>query len=228
LKYGTNELDTCTTDGDCDPFLAPSPSPTASESDPFKNVNFREGKIDPEAKVLRAGYNWKDLDRIAAQSSNKDSPVVVEVFQDLKCGMCKRAFNDSIKQLLANEVKQNKVKIVFREYPLIKRKEEVGLAIAAKCAGRQGRYLAFLDQVYTNIKEIKVDNLLPYVTAANLDEQQFHDCFNNRLTANEVHADVALGKKHEIKGTPAFLINGKLAMGAKPYAKMQELISAGN
>jgi protein-disulfide isomerase len=46
-------------------------------------------------------------------------------------------------------------------------KEELKIAIAAKCAGRQGRYLQFLNQLYSNMKEVKSGNLLPYAKNAN-------------------------------------------------------------
>lgn len=193
------------------------------DGDPFG----KQSSLTLPSGSSRASLLW-DSPKLAgahgAASQLAPEPVSVEIFQDLTCGMCKYSYKNAIKQLLAEDVKSGKVKLVFREFPLIKGKAN-DLALAVKCAGRQDRYTEMLDIAYQNSKELTAENLYEYAAqVSGLDMTKFKQCVSNKLPQAEIDADIALGRSLKVEGTPYFRVNGKMFPGAKDYAKLANIM----
>lgn len=66
-----------------------------------------------------------------------DAPVTVVEFFDYRCGFCKRSASWAVG---LSEKYDNKVRVVFKEYPILSAESEKA-ALAALAAGKQGKYV---------------------------------------------------------------------------------------
>jgi protein-disulfide isomerase len=55
-----------------------------------------------------------------------------------------------------------------------------------------------------------------------LDEKTFASCLDGKAHAKRVEAETLIGRALGATGTPAFLINGKLLLGAYPFEVFQK------
>ena len=59
---------------------------------------------------------------------------------------------------------------------------------------------------------------------AEIDKAKFSDCFDNKKTQAGVKADQAEGGSVGVTGTPSFVINGRLLVGAQPFEQFKAVI----
>ncbi len=186
--------------------------------------------VKASKKVLKIQKNRKKIEKgkISFNSSIGpiDAPVTIEIFQDIKCGMCKYAYNNIIPWIKSNYVEQGKVKIVFREYPLIARELEMKLAEAAQCAGEQNKYETYLSHLYDKDNKPTIESIPTIAEKIGLDINKFRDCQTSEAAMKIVLRDRNAAKELGIEGTPAFYINGEQIMGAQPIAKFKNLIDS--
>ena len=53
---------------------------------------------------------------------------------------------------------------------------------------------------------------------------KFNDCFDNKTTLPAVKAQMAEGASVGVRGTPGFIINGRLVSGAQPFENFKNII----
>ena len=157
-----------------------------------------------------------------SKSIGTESPIEVVVFQDLKCGMCKY-WHQEIYPIIQRElISTGRIKLTFKEYPLIPRRTEMTLAIGAKCAAQQGQYHPYLSVVYKNMKEINEENLISLMKGLDINTDDFHRCLVDPQSRELVQKDILAGRELEVPGTPAFLMNGEIHPGANALLPLLE------
>jgi protein-disulfide isomerase len=152
------------------------------------------------------------------------APIHVVQFQDVQCGMCRRSYKRMFVQLHQELIDSGKVKYTFMEYPLIRGGQEDVLAQALKCAGEQGKYLTFLDYIYTMAEAIRSQEADAIAMAVGLDQGAFSACMLTKRYRAAVDADIELGASLGVDGTPIFFVNGVQIQGALEYADMKRII----
>ncbi|HIH11582.1 TPA: DsbA family protein [Candidatus Woesearchaeota archaeon] len=156
----------------------------------------------------------------------KDAPVTIVEFSDYQCPFCGRFFEQTLPELKKNYVDTGKVKIVFKDFPLSFHPEAEPAAIAANCAGEQGKYYPFHDKVFANQESISADNYKKWARELGLNMANFEKCLQDPKQKEEIRKDLQEGTAAGVQGTPAFFVNGKLISGAQPYPVFQQLIDA--
>lgn len=151
----------------------------------------------------------------------KEAPVTVVEFSDYQCPFCGRA-RSTVKQM--TETYKDKVKYVFRDFPLSFHQDAFAAHVAANCAGEQGKYWEFNAKLFAQQKALKVESLKSYAQELGLDTKTFNDCLDSNKYAEEVKKDMDDGIKAGVNGTPAFFINGIPLSGARPFSQFQEII----
>ena len=66
-----------------------------------------------------------------------------------------------------------------------------------------------------------------YASDLGLDTGKFNDCLESDKYASHVQRDLVAGQEQGVRGTPGFIINGRLLSGAQPLPAFQEIIEAG-
>lgn len=142
---------------------------------------------------------------------NASSRVTLEEFSDFQCPACS-GLEPGLKRVMKDY--DDRVRFVFRNYPLQMHKYAFLAARAAEAAGLQGKFWEMHDMLYDNQKEWS-DSMEPrvqfdsYATRLGLDVQRFKADMDRQDLAERVKADLLRGNSLGVKGTPSVFINGR-------------------
>jgi protein-disulfide isomerase len=151
----------------------------------------------------------------------KSAPVTLTLFSDFECPYCAQMANGLMKDIVPQQ--GDRVRVLFRNFPLEMHPWARPAAEAAACAARQGdRYFWSLhDFFFDRQKEIKPDILRSKVDEqaarwSGFDVAKFDTCIEKKEAAAQVDQDLALGKEAGVSGTPTLFVNGQRIIGFKP------------
>jgi protein-disulfide isomerase len=149
------------------------------------------------------------------------APVTIIEFSDYECPFCGRA-----EQVIGKvmETYGNKVRLVFRDFPLPMHSDARPAAEAANCANAQGKFWEYHQKLFANQSALGEDKLKSYAEALGLDGAKFAQCLQEKPFRAAIDKDIADGAKVGVSGTPAFFINGRMLSGAQPFEKFKEVI----
>jgi protein-disulfide isomerase len=150
-----------------------------------------------------------------------DAPVEIVEFSDFQCPFCQRAFATVTKVL---DTYGDRVRFVYRHYPLPNHPDARPAAEASLCAAEQDRFWPYHDRLFANTSALGDADLKAHAAALGLDTAQFNACVDSRKYRDEVQADFEDGEAAGVSGTPAFFINGRLLSGAQPFEAFQRVI----
>lgn len=130
--------------------------------------------------------------------------ITIIEYSDLECPFCKR-FHETMKQVLV--AYPNDVRWVYRHAPLVQLHSKAPAeANAAECAGEQGKFWEFIDEVFavtpTNngLDLAELPKIAAKVGVANA--AQFKSCVDTNKYASAVQADLDDATKAGMRGTP--------------------------
>lgn len=171
-----------------------------------------------------------------------NAPVTIVEFSDYECPFCKRHYDQTHLQLVKDYVDTGKLKIVFRDLPLSFHDPMATTeAIAANCAREQGgdkAYWKLHDTMFENTTSngtgLTKDQLNTFARQQGLNVDNFKSCVDTEKYKDEVAKDLADAGNAGATGTPSFIIakstgaevEGKLVVGAQPYAAFKSEIDA--
>ncbi len=162
----------------------------------------------------------------------KDAPLTIIEFIDYQCPFCKRFAEQTLPQIKLNYIDTQKVKIVFKDFPLNFHENANITAQAARCANIQGKFLQMHDLLFStqpewsNLSKDKIqDYLVNLASKISLNKNQFKKCLNDEKIKNLILEDLREGQENfKVSGTPSFLINNQGLSGALPYEEFQKII----
>jgi len=119
---------------------------------------------------------------------------------------------------------RDKVRIVFKDFPLASHEGAIPAAEAARCAGEQGRFWEYHDLLFVAQPAFARANLLTYAARLGLPAEAFAACLDSGRYRAAVKADVAEGRAAGVRATPTFFVNGQRLVGAQPYEAFRDAI----
>lgn len=150
------------------------------------------------------------------------APVSIVAFSDYQCPHCAR-FADTLLRLAG--AYQGKVRVVFRDFPLLTIHKEAGKAAeAAACAGEQGKFIEMSTEMFATQSDLKPASLKTRAAALGLDVAAFAACLDGSRYAAEWQKDLEDGRRYGISGTPVAFVNGRYVSGARSYEGMAQLV----
>jgi protein-disulfide isomerase len=153
-----------------------------------------------------------------------DAPVTIVEFSDYQCPYCQAWYQQTFDQLMANYPDQ--IRFVYRDLPLPGHPESLPAAEAANCAGEQGAYWKFHNALFSGQYQLGRGAYEKYAADLGLDTASFTACLDDHHTQAEVKADAAEAARLGLNGTPSFVINGLIFIGAHPFADFKTIIDA--
>jgi len=151
----------------------------------------------------------------------EDAKVTIVEFSDFECPAC-RVAEPPMRALL--KLYDGKVRLVFKHFPL----ERMHFwarrsAIAAECAGKQGKFWEYHHELYDHQEEWPNDKFeeraAGYAKKLKLDAAAWDACRKDPAMDAAVNADVKDGENAWVGSTPTFFINGKRFVGARDLAE---------
>ncbi len=150
-----------------------------------------------------------------------NAPITVIEFSDYQCPYCERA-EPTVKQILSKY--KDKVKFVYRDFPLGFHPYAQKAAEASECADEQKKFWEYHDILFKNQNALDIESLKKYAKELKLDESKFNKCLDSGKYASETQKDFEDGQKAGVSGTPTFFINGIKVVGAQPYNVFEQAI----
>lgn len=164
---------------------------------------------------------------------NKNAKVVMVEYSDLECPFCIK-FHPTMQQVMKEY--GDKVKWVYRHYPLSFHANAQKEAEAAECAGKLGgneSFWKYTDAIFArtsgNGTGFALDKLAPLAKELGLNESSFKQCLDSGEMAQKVKDQMAKGTEEGVTGTPGTIIidakgNTQLVPGALPFEQIKPMI----
>jgi protein-disulfide isomerase len=168
----------------------------------------------------------------------EDAPVTIIEFTDLQCPYCARFATQTFPQLRRNYIDTGRVRFASQDLPLPRHAFAVPAAVAARCAGEQGRFWEFREALFSAQAKLRDEPYAELARKFSLDLDKFAACRSDERQTARVLEGIDLARANGITSTPTFLIGrlvegqfqGDKISGAQPYdviaAKIDELLEA--
>ena len=150
-----------------------------------------------------------------------NAPIEIVEFSDFQCPYCLRAA-PTVNQVL--KTYGDKIRFVYRHYPLPNHPNARPAAEAAACAAEQGKFWAYHDRLFGDAMKLGQADLKRDAAELGLDTTQFDACVGTHKLEATVDADFQAGVNAGVDGTPAFFINGRMISGAQPFEVFKQII----
>jgi protein-disulfide isomerase len=152
---------------------------------------------------------------------SKNAKVTLVTFSDFECPYCGR-FYPTVKEIMKQY--GDKVRVVFKHFPLSFHKNAQKAAEASECAAEQGKFWQMHDKIFENQQLLSFDQLKAWAKDLKLNISQFNSCLDSGKFAQKVQADMQEGAQKGVDGTPATFVNGILVSGAQPFEAFKQMI----
>ena len=152
------------------------------------------------------------------QGEENASVILVEFF-DYNCGYCKKSL-DAITNILKS---YNNIKVSFRDYPILST-TSTSAAKAALAAQKQGKYFNFHSNLMKFQGNLTEEDIFNIAKSSGLKIKQLKLDMDDPEIVTIINDTRDLAKSLGIRGTPTFLINGKLFAGALDENRLKFLI----
>jgi len=150
-----------------------------------------------------------------------DAPIVIVEWSDYQCPFCKRAA-PTVNQVLAEY--KDKIRFVYRDYPLPFHKQAMPSSLAAHCAEDQGKFWEYHNNLFDVAGDLSEADLTKRATDLALDMTKFNACMQAKTDEAAINAAYNEGAAVGVTGTPAFFINGRMLVGAQPIDQFRSVI----
>jgi protein-disulfide isomerase len=158
------------------------------------------------------------------------APVTLEEFGDFQCPPC-GLLHPILKQL-EGEFGPRKLRVIFREFPLVPaHAHALNAARAAEAAGLQGKFWEMHDLIFENQNLWKDSfDVRPtfegYATKLGLDLEMFRRDIGGEVVERRIFLDGKRGHAMGVNGTPTVFMNGReVPFESLPADKLRVLIN---
>ncbi len=104
----------------------------------------------------------------------------------------------------------DKVKLVFKNFPLRSHEFSIQSAVAAFAAERQGKFWEFHDLLFKNYASIDNDKIQGIAKILGLNMEKFNKDIKDPALKARVSGDLRDGARAGVRSTPALFVNGWL------------------
>ena len=154
---------------------------------------------------------------------NPNAKVVVVEYSDIECPYCQRIQSDARK--IREEYKE-KIKWVFKDFPLSFHQNARKAHIATNCALEQKKYFEYQAKVFVPSANLSPQTLMNSASSLGLNMTQFKKCLadQNGERSKEIDEDIKSGSQNGVNGTPTIFVNGRLSTDFRSYTGMKRVL----
>ena len=178
-------------------------------------------KMEEQNKPLTAEKRQSIEAPTTAAFGPADAKVTLVEFSDFECPFCSRAAN------VLTQVKEkysDKVRVVFRHFPLSFHKNAHLASQASIAAGEQGKFWEFHDLMFENQKKLDRASLDGYAKKLGLKMNLFKKALDGGAHKATVDGDMKLGETVAVSGTPTMFLNGERIQNPTDFAVVSKAI----
>ena len=169
--------------------------------------------LEPPRQAVSAGKS--------PAKGGANAQIEVIEFADFQCPYCLAAA-PTVKKVL--ETYGDRIRLVYRHYPLPNHPQARPAAEAAQCANEQGQFWPYHDRLFAEAGKLSDADLKKAAADLGMDAARFNTCVDEHRYKAVVEADQQAGNDAGVNGTPAFFVNGRLLSGAQPFEAFKRVI----
>ena len=169
--------------------------------------------LEPPRQAVSAGKS--------PAKGGANAAVEVIEFADFQCPFCLAAA-PTVKKVM--ETYGDRIRLVYRNYPLPSHAQARPAAEAAQCANEQGQFWPYHDRLFAEAGKLSDADLKKAAADLGMDAARFNACVDEHRYKAVVEADQQAGNEAGVTGTPAFFVNGRLLSGAQPFEAFKRVI----
>lgn len=155
------------------------------------------------------------------------APHTLVEYSDFQCPAC-RTFQPLLKRL--GDEQADKVRFVYRHFPLNTHQNAEVAAQAAEAAGKQNKFWEMHDVLFNTQEKWAVSNkptemFAEYARSLGLNVDQFKKDSASPEVAKKVRDNYSSGQRSGVGGTPTFFLDGKQIAAPTSYEQFVSLVN---
>ncbi|HBZ56805.1 MAG TPA: hypothetical protein DEO88_15490 [Syntrophobacteraceae bacterium] len=170
-----------------------------------------------EPDVPRVHVNLGDAD----SRGPVEAPVTVVEFSDYQCPACRRN-HETMKKVM--ETYKDRVKWVFKDFPLRSHRWAAKAAEGTHCAADQHKFAEFQDILFGSDQEPTPDQMEVFALELGLDSVEFRRCLDSGKYERAVEKSIEDGRAVGVNSTPTLVVNGRMVPGGQTVESLSKLI----
>lgn len=197
------------------------PEQCASMMQNYAQVLSEVKRMEDQNKPLSPELQTKIAEGDVPSFGPKDAKVTIVEFSDFQCPYCTRAAEAT------TELKKkygDKVRFVFRQFPLSFHPQAQKAAEASLAAHAQGKFWAYHDILFANQSALSEEDLKKHASKAGLNAGVLEKAVKADTYKEAVARDVALGTEVGVNGTPTMFLNGKRVQNPTSFEAIEPMI----
>jgi protein-disulfide isomerase len=142
------------------------------------------------------------------------APVEVTEYSDFECPFCASFATVQMPVVREQLIVPGKLRWRFRDFPLPSHRYSRYGALAAQCAGEQGKFWEMHDQLFDHHQWAQTGNnprslFRDFARSVGVDLDKYDACMDSQRYAGRIEASVQEGEALGVRGTPSFFVNGR-------------------
>jgi protein-disulfide isomerase len=149
---------------------------------------------------------------------SESAPVTIVEYSDFECPYCAAFVTVQMPAVREQLIATGKVRLRFRDFPLSSHEYSRYAALAAQCAGEQGKFWEMHDQLFYHHEWAQTRKnpsglFRDFAKQIGVDGNRYDACMDSQRYAGRIEASRLEGEAAGINGTPGFVINGRRFVG---------------
>ena len=159
------------------------------------------------------------------------APIEITEYSDFECPFCASFATVQMPVVREQLIATGRVRWRFRDFPLPLHTYSRYAALAAQCAGEQGKFWEMHDQLFTNHQWAQTGKnprgpFRDFARAIGVDLDKYDACMDGQRYAGRIQASVQEGEARGVKGTPSFYVNGRPYQGRSASDDFKALVDS--
>lgn len=158
----------------------------------------------------------------------EQAPITIVEYSDFQCPAC-ASFYPLVKQILADPAAKDRIRFVYRNFPLTTIHANAQLAAqSAEAAALQGKFWEMHDKLFEGQKKWSGmssagarDQFTVYARELKLDIDRFGRDIDSTEVKNKIKSDVDSGLASRVNSTPTFFINNTQMPAPQNYEQLK-------
>lgn len=154
-----------------------------------------------------------------------DAPIWLIEVSDFQCPYCKMWHDETYATVLDKYIKTGKVRMAYVNFPLSMHQHAHEAAVAAMCAGAQGKFWPMHDSLFATqhaweAKPSATASFDALASSVGVDMTAYRACLKSPSIEALVDGDENRASRGGVNSTPSFFLDGHLVEGAVPRDEM--------
>ena len=171
-------------------------------------------------------------DGFRGYTQGSDSAAIeITEYSDFECPFCASFATVQMPVIREQLIATGKMRWRYRDFPLPAHAYSRYAALAAQCAGEQGKFWEMHDQLFTNHQWAQTGKnprglFRDFARGIGLDLDKYDACMDSQRYAGRIQASVQEGEARGVKGTPSFYVNGRPYLGRSASDDFKALVDS--